>query len=30
MAMLWVYAGPVPERIVVDERCTTVEGNPWQ
>jgi quercetin dioxygenase-like cupin family protein len=30
MAMLWVYAGPVPERIVVDERCATVEGNPWQ
>ncbi len=30
MAMLWVYAGPMPERIVVDERCATVEGNPWQ
>jgi quercetin dioxygenase-like cupin family protein len=30
MAMLWVYAGPRPERIVVDERCATVEGNPWQ
>jgi quercetin dioxygenase-like cupin family protein len=30
MAMLWVYAGPIPERIVVDERCATVEGNPWQ
>jgi 2-keto-3-deoxy-L-rhamnonate aldolase RhmA/quercetin dioxygenase-like cupin family protein len=30
MAMLWVYAGPVPERIVVDERCATVEGNPWR
>lgn len=30
MAMLWVYAGPMPERIVVDERCTTVEGNPWR
>ncbi len=29
MAMIWVYAGPVPERIVVDERCATVEGNPW-
>jgi hypothetical protein len=27
--MLWVYAGPRPERIVVDERCATVEGNPW-
>lgn len=21
MAMLWVYAGPMPERIVIDERC---------
>jgi 2-keto-3-deoxy-L-rhamnonate aldolase RhmA/quercetin dioxygenase-like cupin family protein len=30
MAMLWVYAGPVPERIVVDERCATAEGNPWK
>ena len=30
MAMLWVYAGPLPERIVVDERCATVEGNPWK
>jgi quercetin dioxygenase-like cupin family protein len=30
MAMLWVYAGPVPERLVVDERCATVEGNPWR
>ena len=30
MSMLWVYAGPVPERIVVDERCATVEGNPWR
>jgi quercetin dioxygenase-like cupin family protein len=30
MAMLWVYAGPVPERVVVDERCATVEGSPWQ
>jgi quercetin dioxygenase-like cupin family protein len=30
MAMLWVYAGPVPERIVVNERCATVEGNPWK
>lgn len=30
MEMLWVYAGPKPERIVVDERCATVEGNPWQ
>lgn len=30
MAMLWVYAGPTPERIVVDERCATAEGNPWK
>ena len=30
MAMLWVYAGPLPERIVVDERCATIEGNPWK
>jgi quercetin dioxygenase-like cupin family protein len=30
MAMLWVYAGPMPERIVVHERCATIEGNPWQ
>jgi 2-keto-3-deoxy-L-rhamnonate aldolase RhmA/quercetin dioxygenase-like cupin family protein len=30
MEMLWVYAGPTPERIIVDERCATVEGNPWK
>jgi quercetin dioxygenase-like cupin family protein len=30
MAMLWVYAGPRPERIVVDERCATAEGDPWR
>jgi 2-keto-3-deoxy-L-rhamnonate aldolase RhmA/quercetin dioxygenase-like cupin family protein len=30
MAMIWVYAGPFPERIVVAEACGTVEGNPWQ
>jgi quercetin dioxygenase-like cupin family protein len=30
MAMVWVYAGPQPERIVVAERCCTVEGNPWK
>ena len=29
MEMLWVYAGPRPERIIVDERCATAEGNPW-
>jgi 2-keto-3-deoxy-L-rhamnonate aldolase RhmA/quercetin dioxygenase-like cupin family protein len=30
MAMVWVYAGPMPERIIVDERCATVAGNPWK
>ncbi len=30
MAMIWVYAGPVPERVIVEERCATVEGNPWK
>lgn len=30
MAMIWVYAGPRPERIVVDERCATLAGNPWK
>jgi 2-dehydro-3-deoxyglucarate aldolase/4-hydroxy-2-oxoheptanedioate aldolase len=30
MEMLWVYAGPTPERIVVDESCATVEGTPWK
>ncbi|APW58930.1 cupin domain-containing protein [Paludisphaera borealis] len=30
MAMIWVYAGPSPIRIVVDESCATVEGNPWR
>ncbi len=30
MEMLWVYAGPKPQRIVVEERCATVEGNPWR
>ena len=28
MAMLWVYAGPIPERIVVAERCATDGGEP--
>jgi quercetin dioxygenase-like cupin family protein len=26
MAMLWFYAGPQPERIVVDEKCATEPG----
>ena len=30
MAMLWVYAGPRPDRIAVDERCATPEGDPWR
>ena len=30
MAMVWVYAGPLPERIIVDERCATEEGDPWR
>ena len=30
MAMVWVYAGPVPERLVVDEACATAAGNPWK
>ena len=30
MEMLWVYAGPMPERIVVQERCATEEGDPWR
>jgi 2-keto-3-deoxy-L-rhamnonate aldolase RhmA/quercetin dioxygenase-like cupin family protein len=30
MAMIWFYAGPVPERIVVDEACATEAGNPWR
>jgi 2-keto-3-deoxy-L-rhamnonate aldolase RhmA/quercetin dioxygenase-like cupin family protein len=30
MEMVWVYAGPQPQRIVVDERNATTEGNPWQ
>lgn len=30
MAMLWVYAGPRPERIVVDEAWATRPGGPWQ
>jgi 2-keto-3-deoxy-L-rhamnonate aldolase RhmA/quercetin dioxygenase-like cupin family protein len=30
MAMIWVYGGPVPERLVVAEHNCTVEGNPWK
>jgi quercetin dioxygenase-like cupin family protein len=30
MEMIWVYAGPRPERIVVDERCATLQGAAWR
>lgn len=30
MAMLWVYAGPVPERVVLEEGNCTTAGNPWK
>ncbi|MDB5348816.1 MAG: hypothetical protein JWN86_63 [Planctomycetota bacterium] len=30
MAMIWVYAGPSPIRMIVDEQNATVEGNPWR
>jgi quercetin dioxygenase-like cupin family protein len=30
MTMIWVYAGPTPERIVVDEFNATENGNPWR
>jgi quercetin dioxygenase-like cupin family protein len=30
MAMIWVYAGAMPERIMVDERCATEAGDPWR
>lgn len=30
MAMIWVYAGPRPERIIVAESCATLEGSPWK
>ena len=30
MAMLWVYAGPMPERLIVAESCATPAGKPWQ
>lgn len=30
MAMIWVYAGPRPERIIVAESCATTEGSPWK
>ncbi len=30
MVMIWVYGGPVPERMVVAEHCCTAAGNPWK
>jgi 2-keto-3-deoxy-L-rhamnonate aldolase RhmA/quercetin dioxygenase-like cupin family protein len=30
MEMLWVYAGPMPERIIVQEQCATEAGDPWR
>lgn len=30
MGMIWVYGGPSPERLVIDDRCATPEGNPWK
>jgi quercetin dioxygenase-like cupin family protein len=30
MVMIWVYAGGMPERLVVHERCATLEGDPWK
>jgi len=30
MEMIWVYAGPRPERIIVDESCATQAGDPWR
>lgn len=29
MDMIWVYAGPMPERIVVDEACGTESRSAW-
>lgn len=29
MAMIWVYAGPRPTRLIVDERCATMPGWAW-
>ncbi len=29
MAMLWVYAGGLPQRVVVDERCATEPNIAW-
>ena len=29
MSMLWSYAGTMPERPVVDDRCANVPGMTW-
>lgn len=29
MAMIWVYAGPTPERLVVDDRCANAPAAAW-
>jgi hypothetical protein len=29
MGMIWVYAGPKPERIVVEEACATEPAVAW-
>jgi quercetin dioxygenase-like cupin family protein len=28
MAMIWVYAGDLPQRLVLDEKCCTLDGCP--
>jgi quercetin dioxygenase-like cupin family protein len=30
MAMVWVYAGPMPERMVMQESNCTIAGAPWK
>jgi quercetin dioxygenase-like cupin family protein len=30
MAMIWVYAGPKPERIIIDEAWTTAGAKAWE
>jgi hypothetical protein len=29
MAMIWFYAGPMPERLVVEESCAVDPGVAW-
>jgi len=28
--ILWIYANPRPDRLLIDPRCATREGNPWK